>query len=213
MRRTAIMVMVLSVVGGSAFAQPLQNPATNRGYVQALGGVTFGTEPSQIFGGGAGLSVGRGISVVFEGGRMGDVVPKSVQRDVDNELRTFSAEFGVPISATIKSPATYFAIGFRFTAPTRGRIAPYAAFTVGSAKLAPELSFSVDGTPMRLADEDFVETGLTFDRQALIGVGGGVEISASRRLGVEFGYQYNRIFTKDPAINTHRAVTGVNVKF
>jgi opacity protein-like surface antigen len=46
-----------------------------------------------------------------------------------------------------------------------------------------------------------------------VGLGAGIELLAARRLGLEVGYQYNRIFTRDPDVNTHRLVAGLNVKF
>lgn len=208
MRPTALVIMSFLVLAPAAYAQE-----PHRGYLQGVGGVTFGTEPSHIFGGAAGISLGPRVQVIVEIGRMGDVLPRSVRRDINDAFREIGETEGVDISANVKARATYLAVGARINAPARGRIAPFATLVVGSARISPKLGFRIEGVDVTPSDELLEEAGVTSGREPLLGVGGGVEIAIHRRLGVELGYQYNRIFTEDPAINTHRALTGINVKF
>jgi hypothetical protein len=208
MYRISTVVTLALAVSTSAYAQ-----TRDRSYLQAIGGVTFGTEPSQLFAGGVGVPISHGIYLTFEAGRMADVLPKSVRREFDDVVRTFSEEEGVPVTAAIKAPATYFATGVRFAPAVPGRIDPFLAFTVGTTHISPKLSFNVDGSRMTATDDDLEEAGLSPSKQPLIGIGAGIEIVLARRFGIELGYQYNRIFTEDPVVNTHRAFMGANVKF
>jgi hypothetical protein len=71
----------------------------------------------------------------------------------------------------------------------------------------------VDGIRLTHDCEIKEEADLRAENRALMGLGAVIELLAARRLGLEFGYQYTRIFTRDPDINTHRVVAGLNVKF
>lgn len=208
MRRTAIVVALALLFGAEAYAQE-----PGRGYLQGIGGLTFGTEPSQIFGGGLGLSLGRHVHAVFDVGRINDVVPASVRRDIDEGMRQLSAEEGVSASASLKVPATCWTGGIRILAPSAGRITPFVTLTAGVARLDPRLSLNIEGLQVSVSDQMAEDAGLTAGTEPLIGVGGGVEVAVARRLGVVLGYQFNRIFTVDPAVNTQRAFTGLTLKF
>jgi hypothetical protein len=74
MRRTGLAIALLLVTGADGYAQ-----GSDRAYAQGIGGVTFGTEPTHMFGGGFGVSVRRYMRVIVEGGRINDVVPNSVR--------------------------------------------------------------------------------------------------------------------------------------
>jgi opacity protein-like surface antigen len=202
------MMALVVAVASEASAQPLYH-----GHVQGVGGVTFGTERSQIFGGGLAVSINPNVQVIVDIGRMSDVVPRSIRREIDDAMETLSVEMGVPIRASVGARAIYWTTGLRLAAPARGRVTPFAQVTVGSAHVSPRLSFEIDGFDVTPTDEELEEAGLKSGRNPMLGAGAGVEIAVVRRLAVELGYQFNRIFTKDPAVSTQRVYTGLNVRF
>jgi opacity protein-like surface antigen len=208
MRRTVLIMSLFLVAAANAYAQP-----ADRGYVQAIGGLTFGTEGSNIFGGGVGISLGRHVQVVLDGGRMNDIVPSSLRRELDAGARELEDEFGVPVTIRLRAPATYFTGGVRLLAPGPGRVTPFVTFSAGSARIDPRLSIAVQGVNVPVTEEELTEAGIVSGANTLVGIGGGFEIAVSRRLGLELGYQYNRIFIEEPSVNMHRAFTGVNVRF
>jgi opacity protein-like surface antigen len=208
MRRTVFVMSLFLAAAANAYAQ-----APDRGYVQAIGGLTFGTEGSHIFGGGVGISLGRHVQVVFDGGRMNDIVPSSLRRELDAGARELGDEFGVPVAVRLRAPATYFTAGVRLLAPGPGRMTPFVTFSAGSARINPKLSIAVQGVNVPVTEEELKEAGIASGANTLVGIGGGFEIAVGRRLGVELGYQYNRIFIEEPSANVHRAFTGVNVRF
>ena len=207
MCRTLGIVVFVLAAGSNLYAQPV------RGHIQGVGGMTFGTEPSQIFGGGFAVAINRHLQAIVDVGRLGDVVPPSIRSDINAGLDAISAETGVALRANVRAPALYWTTGIRVAAAPRGRLTPFAVLTAGSARISPELSVEANGMEFTPTDEALEEAGVNVGREPMVGVGGGVEIGVARRFAIELGYQFNRIFTEDPAVSTQRVYTGVNVKF
>jgi opacity protein-like surface antigen len=210
MGRIVTLIAALFVCGaGHAQAQP----PDHRGFVQGIGGVTFGTEPSRIAGGGVGFAISPRVHLTVEGGWMGDVLPRSIRRDVDQLMREATDDLGVSVRAEVKAPAAYWATGVRLRLAEGQRVIPFLSLTAGTARIDPDIAIVVDGMRLTLDREMKEEVDLRAESRPLMGLGAGIELLAARRLGLEFGYEYKRIFTRDPAVNTHRLVAGLNVKF
>jgi opacity protein-like surface antigen len=210
MGRIVTLIAALVVCGAG---QALAQQPDHRGFVQGIGGVTFGTEPSRIAGGGVGFAIGPRVHVIVEGGWMGDVLPRSVRRDVDQMMRELTDDVGVSVRADVKAPAAYWATGVRLRLAEGRRAIPFLSLTAGTARIDPDIAVVVDGMRLTLDREMKEEVDLRAENRALVGLGAGIELLATRRLGLEIGYQYNRIFTRDPDVNTHRLVAGLDVKF
>ncbi len=98
-------------LSSSAFAQ------SERGFVRGLGGVSFGTETSSVFGAGAGFNVGPNIQITFEVGRFQNVLPREIKDQLDLLASLLTAEFGLPVTIDVKLPAVYGTAGLRWNFP------------------------------------------------------------------------------------------------
>jgi hypothetical protein len=182
-----------------------------RGFVRGLAGVTFGTaEASTIFGGGGGLTVGRGVQITGEFGRIGDVLPEELQDTLDLVSALLTVEVGVPIRLDVEASAFYGLAGARYTAPG-GRIRPFGEAQGGLAHVSFDISAQVAGIDLsREVEED---VGLEGGAQFLLGLGGGVTVMFTDAVGMDVGYRYGRIFTDDPVINMNAVYGAVRFNF
>jgi opacity protein-like surface antigen len=189
-------------LAASTYAQNLP-----RAYVQGVAGPTFGTEASTVFAGGVGIRVGRSFQITGEIGRMQNVLPKSVQGEADALAAELQAETGSSVSVKTRARALYGTGGVRWLAPSRGPVHPYLGLTAGVAHVRPRVSATVDGVSLGV---DVSDESMT---KPLVGLGGGVTVDMGTRVAVELGYQYNRIFTPEPAIDTSRVVAAFLLRF
>jgi opacity protein-like surface antigen len=199
----AASVVILVAAVATASAQ-----SASKGYVQALGGATFGTETSWMIGGGAGVTVAKHVQIIGEFGYMRDVLPSSLHDALDAELRDMSGMYGVSVTVDMKVRALYGAGGARFLLPGSAKVTPYVDVTAGLAHLTPHIVVAAQGSTVDASSDADLNVN-----KPLMGLGGGVDIAMSHRVGLQLGYQYTRIFTGDPDINTHRATAGVSVRF
>lgn len=200
------LMAAVSVVSLS-FAVSASAQTTPRAYVQGMAGPTFGTEASTVFAGGAGVRVGRSFEITGEVGRMQNVMPRSVQRQADTMAAELQAETGSSVSVKTRARAVYGTGAVRWLVPSRGAAHPYVGVTAGVAHVTPRASATVDGVSVGL---DVGDESVT---KPLVGVGGGVRVDMGSRVAMDLGYQYNRIFTREPAINTSRLIAGFLLKF
>jgi opacity protein-like surface antigen len=187
---------------GPAFAQ-----TAPRAYVQGTVGPSFGTVASVVFAGGLGVRVGRGIHVTGEAGRMLNALPKSVQAEADALAEEMQTATGSAVSISARAPAVYATGGLRWSVPSQGVLHPYLGVSAGVARVTPRVRATVDGVSLETDGRDESMT------EPLIGVCGGLTMDVGRRLAVDVGYHYNRVFTSEPVINTSRIVIGLLARF
>jgi hypothetical protein len=64
---------------GPAFAQ-----STPPAFVRGFGGLTFMSEPAEVFGVGVGFRIHPNVDAIGELGRLTNVLPRELQRDLDD---------------------------------------------------------------------------------------------------------------------------------
>jgi opacity protein-like surface antigen len=193
-------------VASLALAIPALAQTAPRGYVQGTAGMSFVTETSAVFAGGGGVRVGS-FEITGEVGHMRNVLPKSVQTEANALADELQTQTGFAVSVDARATALYATGGLRWVAPTSGRAHPYLGVSAGMAHVTPHVRATVEGVS---AGEFGTDQSVT---KPLLGVGGGMTVDVGRRLGVDLGYQYNRIFTPDPAVNTSRIAAAFLVRF
>ena len=98
---------------------------------------------------------------------------------------------------------------------------PYVLVGGGLAQVTTEATFAVNGTDVNVADRG-VQLGGDLSgtsNKTFIVAGVGINVPFMKRLFVDIGYRYGRIFPKtgdvetDTSINTERILIGVGVTF
>lgn len=201
------LLMCAACVASIAYADPASAQDAPRAYVQGSAGPSFGTEASSVIAGGGGFRVGRSFEITGEVGRMRNVLPKSVQAEADLLADEMRAETGSAVSVNALARALYATGGVRWLIPSQGRVHPHVGISAGVARVTPRVRATVDGVTLAVDSSDESMT------EPLMGLSGGVTVDAGRRLAIELGYHYNRIFTQDPVINTSRVMAAFLVKF
>lgn len=213
MNRVLLFVGLMMAVAMPARAQD------ERGFVQGVGGVTFGTETSGMFGGGFGVNVAPNFQITGELGYMQNILPKYVQDDADDaasvieDLILLIYDERVNVGVDAKAPAFYGMAGGRFIAPVSGVARPFVGVSAGFAHVSPEVH-------LRLEDEDVTQDAIDeglFDQpedvsKFLMAVGGGVSIAAGRHASIDVGYTWTRVFAEQ-GINVSRAYAGLGYRF
>lgn len=206
MRRTMGVLMVLTGLAAPAAAQPAH--ATMRGF----GGVTFMSETAGIVGMSVGVQVHPRLEVFAEGGRLTNVLPHSLQRDLDDAARSFGTYYGAPLRIDGRAPAVYGLAGVRFSHQVGAKARVYVDAGAGSARGTSDISAHAGGRDVSTS----VVAALGIKKSetgGLIAAGGGLVVEVTRRLGLELGYRFMRIFTDDPRINTANMSAGLRWGF
>jgi hypothetical protein len=196
-------------------AVPTQAQAQDaaRGFVGALGGLTFGTVTSGAVAGQAGVQVAPGLFVIGEVGYMRNVLPKELRDDIDDIMEMFSVLLGVPVDISLSVPATYGFGGLRWS-PSPGSIAPFVEGGVGVGHITVKIDeVDILGVDVRDLVEDELDTDVTTETKFLLALGGGVTMRASSNLLVDLGFRYTRIATEDPVVNSSMVYGAVKVGF
>jgi opacity protein-like surface antigen len=183
-----------------------------RGFVRGLGGVTFGNvQTSSIFGGGGGISVGRGFSIVGEFGRIQNVLPNEVADLLDDLELLLEIDSGLDIEVSATAPAFYGAGGIRYAFPTAGRLQPFVEALLGAANVSIDATFVVDGIDFSEELED--EADLESETEFLIAFGGGLAFGLSDGVGIDVAYRYHGIQTDDPTVHASAVYVGLRIVF
>jgi opacity protein-like surface antigen len=206
--------LVVVLVPGVVAAQ-----TPERGFVQGIGGLTFGTETAPVFGGGFGVNLGPNFQITGEFGTMRNILPTWVQDDLDDgaaaieELVHFLVGQRVDVGIDASAPAFYGMGGGRFIASTAGTARPYVGASVGFANVSPEVRLELEGEDVtdEAIDDGFIDRMGSFT-DLLLAVGGGVNIAVSESVAIDVGYNFTRIFANQ-GINVHRVAAGVGYRF
>jgi opacity protein-like surface antigen len=193
--RAAALLPVLLLAASPAAAQ-----ADSRGFVRGAGGVTFVTETAVVLGGAVGFRVHDRVQVFGEAGRLTNVLPRHLQRDLDEAARMLGSTFGGPLSIDGRAPGVYGIAGVRIEAPATGRAALFGEAGVGAARGTSDIrarAGSVDVSESVVRALSIKES----ESAPAVAFGGGIAVPVTRRLGVDIGYRFMRIFIDDPRIN------------
>jgi opacity protein-like surface antigen len=196
MKRIAAAVLVFAVTAGPALAQG-PPPASLRGFA----GVSFMSEAGGTFGVGVGVRLGTHLEAIGEIGRLTNMLPHQIQRDLDEAARLMRPFYGDGLSIDGKAPALYGFGGVRVNQQTGSRLTLFAEAGAGVARGTSDIT-AFAGQRDVSADVTAALRIKHSDTRPLLALGGGVLIPVTRTVGVDLGYRYMRIFTDDPRINT-----------
>jgi hypothetical protein len=193
-----VLACVLPAVVAPAAAQT----SGERGFVRALGGVTFGTETGALVAAGAGVRVAPHLTVIGEVGRFGNVLPKALQRDLDEVAPLLEPQFGRPLVIDGGARAVYAVAGVRVTGRESARVSAFAEVAAGRARGTSTIEASVSGADVTKG----VERALGLPRSEthnMYTAGVGLTVAAGRHAALELGYRFVRIQlgSDDPRIN------------
>lgn len=200
-------VLILASGVAPANAQPAPG-----GFVRGFGGVSFLSETGGVFGLSAGAHVTRSIDVFGDVGRITNMLPRKIQRDVDAAARQFGNFYGAPVAIDLEAPGVYGLGGVRVGHTTAQRFKVFVEAGGGAARGTSEISAIAGGVNV----SSQVTAALNLKEsvtEPLVMVGGGIGIPLGSRLTLDLGYRFMRIFTEDPRIDTASMTAGVNWSF
>jgi hypothetical protein len=183
--------------------------AQDKGYVQGIGGATFQARTAGLIGLEAGFDITRDLIVFGETGQMLNVLPRSVQDDLDNLAGTLEPFLGSPVKFDGKIRATYLFGGVKYHLPLRTRVRPYVLGGAGIVSYAGSLRERTLGDvldqaiSLGLVDADDVD-GI----EAAGELGLGVTIPAGRAQ-IDAGYRFMNV----KGVSVNRIVGGVGIRF
>ena len=204
-------LLIVLLMPGAAAAQDAP-----KGYIEGLGGAAHTEEIDTLYAGLGAWRINDRLDVFGEVGRMRNAIGVDLSlrlKAVEAQIRASNtAQFGstFPVVFEARVPAWYGFGGVRFHGPSAGRLTTYLEGGAGSARLDPKVFLSVNGE--NLNAEAAALTGIQEGDQQLeflAGGGGGVAVQLWRRIRIEGGYRYMRMFGDAKAnINTVRAGAG-----
>jgi hypothetical protein len=185
-----------------------------RGFGRALGGVNVGTETGALVAVGGGVRVAPHVALIAEVGRFSNVLPKELQRDLDEAALLLAPQFGQPLVIDGGARAVYAMAGVRVTGRESARVSVFAEAAAGRARGTSVIHASVGGMDVT----NGVERALGLPRSEthnMYTAGVGLTISAGRRTAFELGYRFVRIQlgSDDPRINASVVHLSVRVGF
>lgn len=214
--RVRAVVTVLAVLCAPGAVAAQEAP---RGYLQGLAGVARTVESDTIYAGLGAWRISDRIDIFGEVGRLRNALgPELRDRlaalEVDL-LATNRAQFGTEFPVVFEPlvPTWYGFGGLRARGPSAGRVSTYLEGGAGTARLDPQVHLTVNGET--LDTEAAALTGLGDGRQQLeflAGGGAGVAFQLWKRLRVEGGYRYMRLFGDDTT-NINRVHVGAGWTF
>ena len=193
--------------------------AQERGYVQGSIGVARTIDNDSAYAGLGAWRLNDRLHLFGEIGRLRDAINDDLNDRVDaieetiraNNETAFHSEFPIVFEARV--PAWYGLGGIRADGPSAGRLSTYLEGGLGSARLDPQVHLTINGD--RLDDEAEAISGIRRGDQQLefiAGAGAGVAVKLWKRIRIEGGYRYMRIFG-DAKTNINRVHVGAGWTF
>jgi hypothetical protein len=174
--------------------------------------MTFMTETAGIVGGSAGVRLTEHVDVFGELGGLTNILPRSLQEDLDAAARAMGTFFGGPLTIDGKAPGFYGLGGMRITHAAGPRMSLFAEGGAGVAHGVSDITATAGSTDV--SREVTAALGIKHsETRLLLAVGGGVTLPLTDRLALDLGYRYMCIFTDDPRINTGTMSAGVQWEF
>ena len=203
-------------------AQPVPAPAGRtmsgpRWQLQAIGGATFSAGTSPFAGGAVAFALSPALQLSVEAGRMDDISTQDMH-DFTNttalrtsQLLTLATGRPYTVDGETSMSATYGMVGLRYVVNRNARSRPYVGGHAGLSSVNPEVQLLIDDSdvtrsflsPSQLPEE---ETHL------LSGLEGGLTIQLTRKVGLDLGYRYSRLFA-DEGVNIGRLHVALGMGF
>lgn len=216
MTRIAFIALVVCSLSSPAFAQATDQPRRSstalQGYVEGLGGLTFGTESDMMFAGEIGVDLSPTLEVYGSLGRMQNVAPSYVNEQLDILDDMLAAITGQPWDFNVKAPSFFMVGGIKMRVPTSGSLMPYVLGGLGFGSIDVNVSEATIGdvTEMMIGDgyftrEDFEATKFLFE------LGGGIELPVGP-IRLDVGYRFGKFLGIEDT-NVSRAYGGLVFRF
>ncbi|HMC78230.1 MAG TPA: outer membrane beta-barrel protein [Vicinamibacterales bacterium] len=216
MVRAVLKVVVMMVLALPAVARAQDAP---KGYLQGIVGAAHTEETDSAYAGLGAWRVSGRLHIFGEVGRMRNVIGPELSRElaeveaqiIASNMTQFNTTFPVVFDARV--PTWYGLGGVRADGPSRGKLTTYVEGGVGTARLDPQVHLTINGE--NLDNEAAALTGLDDDPQKLefiAGGGAGVAFQVWKRIRVEGGYRYMRLFGSDKT-NINRVHVGAGWTF
>jgi opacity protein-like surface antigen len=202
---SAVLILAAAVVPASAQTAP-------RGFVRGFGGVSFLSETGGVFGVSAGAHVTRSIDLFGDLGGITNMLPREIQRDVDEAARQIGNAYGAPLTIDLKAPGLYGLGGVRFSHTTAQRFTLFVEAGAGVARGTSDV-FASAGNADVSAQVSAVLNLKESVTEPLVMAGGGIGVPLGSRLTLDLGYRFMRIYTQDPRIDTASMTAGLNWTF
>jgi opacity protein-like surface antigen len=209
--REVLKIVVMMVVALPAGARAQDAP---KGYVQGLVGAAHTEETDTAYAGLGAWRINDRFHIFGEVGRMRNAIGPELSRElaaaeaqiIASNQQQFNTAFPVVFEARV--PTWYGLGGVRAHGPSRGKLTTYVEGGLGTARLDPQVHLTVNGA--NLDNEAAALTGLDDDPQKLefiAGGGAGVAVQVWKRIRIEGGYRYMRLFGDDKT-NINRVHVG-----
>jgi hypothetical protein len=206
-------LQILALIG--TLASPAAAQTGSRISVHALGGVTFVTETSAAVGGGVTIAVHPHVQLLGEMGRLTNIMPKSVQRDLDAVVPQLAPLFGSSLSIDGQLGGVYGVAGARFVGTAVHRTAAFAELALGGVRLATRIhATSATGDVSAPVTTTLGVPGPEIHPMMLLGAGAAIDVHT--RVVVDVGYRYMRVWPDDPrvgAINSNAVYSAIHLRF
>ena len=188
-----------------ALAQPV-------GFVRGFGGVTFLSEPGALFGATVGIRLTSSIHAIGDIGRVSNILPRKIQRDLDATASQFGNFFGAPLTIDLDAPGLYGFGGLRVSHAVGPRMSVYGEGGGGVARGTSDITARAGSADVSQQVSAMLRIKHS-ETQPLLAVGGGMSIPLGDRFTTDVGYRLLRIFTDDPRINTGTMTVGFGWSF
>jgi opacity protein-like surface antigen len=216
LKRTTLIALALCLLSAPVFAQATdqygRRTPTTRGYIEGIGGLTFGTESATMFGGEIGFDLSPTIEVYGSIGRMQNIAPSYINEQLEVVEDVLLALTGQQLDFDAKAPSFFGVGGLKMRFPLESSLMPYVlgGFGFGSIDVNITEASVGDFTEALIADgyllrEDVEATKMMFE------LGGGVAIPVGG-MHLDLGYRFGKFFGVEDA-NVSRAYAGLGVRF
>lgn len=213
--RTALIVCAVCLLSSPAFAQATDQPGSAmpvRGYVEGIGGLTFGTESSTMFAGEFGIDLSPTMEVYGSIGRMRNVTPSYVNDQLDLLDDLLFVLTGQTWNFNVTAPSTFAIGGVRMHVRNDGQMLPYVLGGVGFGSVNIKISEASlgDVTETMIGDGYFLRDDLKATK-FMFEIGGGIELPVGPAY-VDVGYRFGKFLGLEDA-NVSRAYAGIGMRF
>ena len=221
MRTLLLSIAATFACAALAAAQPAAPPPSSpaaaagpeTGYLEGVAQSAFGHVTSQSYGIEAGYVVEPQVDIFFEVGRVTDASTQGIE---DSAQVITNALAGSGITATVREPVSFLAVGGKYLIATGGAFHPYVLVGAGVARVKQDVVFRTGGVDVTSTISQYgVALGGDLSgtsTKVTVMAGAGAMIPLGRRLVLDLQLRINRVLS-DPAISFGRAGIGFGVRF
>jgi hypothetical protein len=180
-------------------------------------GATAGGGAGASFSGTVGVKTGEKMLITGEFGQLINIMPSSVNEQVETEAALVANSLGGKHSASSSAGATYGMVGLRYRMRDVSGAQTFFELGGGMARVTSEVSAQIRGSEELQGDiSNLVSvpfTAATPETKPMFKIGGGIVLGVTRTLAVEMGCRYQRIFTSEAAIHMANIFGGMRLGF